>query len=86
MRGYRRLPSAHHRAPPGRHIARDSPELDGDIDGIDAELQPEPDGAAVVLAAMTAILPDRLRAAQRHEVPMARQNSEPRKPANVGAF
>src|SRR5947207_15576964 len=39
-----------------------------------------------MLASVTAILPNRGRAAQRHEVPVARQNSKPGKHADIGAF
>src|SRR5436853_4978192 len=77
-----RLTGAHHRAQPGRHIARDPPKLRREVERVDAELRPEAGGTAVKLAAVTTIQPNCGRTAQRQQVVLGRRQSESGKHAD----
>ena len=82
----RRLTSAGHCVQPGRYIARNPPWLEGEVEGLDAEFRPEPGSTDVMLTAVTAIVPNRGRAAQRQQVPSGYCGSKPGKHADIGAF
>src|SRR5438067_11259329 len=68
------------------HITRDPPEPGGKIERADAQPQPEAGGAEEMLSAVTAIIPNRRRAAQRQQVRIAHRQADTRMEANAGAF
>src|SRR5205823_1277839 len=75
-----------HRTCAGLYLAREPPKTRGELERVDTELGPEAGWAQVMFAAVAAILPNRRRAAQRHEVRFARRHSDTRKHANRRAF
>jgi hypothetical protein len=70
-----RLPGAPDLPLAGFHIARHKPKPGGEIERVDAKLRPEAGLPEKISSAVAAILPNRRRAAQRHQVALARGRS-----------